>query len=178
MEGLQPDSMIPKIYVKNAHHDEGVVNLYQCNEIIADPESDVDLRIYQVTDTVVIPLPCLMGHLLHQTLNLPLFSNANLPSPAFVLDRHRSNVSRHVVGHPTLAISATTGWVQISINGEVICIPILWFALIYGVCPLHPMNDCCTLEADNKIDILRIGFECDHLSIYQNGCSNCEERNT
>ena len=65
MEGLQPDSMIPKINVKNAHHDEGVVNLCQCNEIIADPESDVDLRNYQVTDTVVILLSCLMGHLLH-----------------------------------------------------------------------------------------------------------------
>ena len=120
----------------------GFLHALTCVQVIADPEHGVDLRNYQVTSAVVIPLPCLMGHLLHQTLNLPLFSNANLPSPAFVLDRHRSNVSRHVVGHPTLTISATTRWVQISINGEVICIPILWFALLYGVCPLHPVSDC------------------------------------
>ena len=86
--------MIPKINDENAHHNEGVLNLWQWNLTIANPESDVDLRNYQVTNTVVVPLTFVMGYLLHHTLNLPQFIIANFPSPEFVLDRHRRNINR------------------------------------------------------------------------------------
>ena len=169
--------MIHNIIVRNVHDNEGVINLWQCNWIIANPESSVDLRNHKITDTVVVLLSYLTGHLMHHTLSLPQLDIETMPSPAFMLNHCRNELSRYVFGHPTTTISATAGWVNVVINGKVICIPILWFILLDGVCLFSPQICCCALQAVGETKILEINFECNHLSIHHlNGSKKDEHK--
>ena len=59
--------------------------------------------------------------------------------------------------------------------GHIVCIVIMWFALVLGLGPVHPIKDGCQLVAAGKTLKLETSLECDYLSIHFKGHANKEE---
>ena len=127
------------------------------------------MSTYDHASTVIVALPLLMGALYHRRTNLPTYKPENLPSAIFYLDALHSVLGDFVVTQGTASHTSKTGWTTCNFYGKKICIVCLWFVLVFGVGPVHPIADGLLLTAGGDTFKMEMSLECDSLSIHFEG---------
>ena len=87
VDGVEECEKWPKLQnTKNAYCNNGKVDVWQCNKILALLNSGYDLSNYERVSTVMVALPTLVGALYHRRMNLLPYDPKNLPLAIFILD--------------------------------------------------------------------------------------------
>ena len=144
---------------------DGIVYVNECNTVLIDP-SLVDNTFYEnykFKTSFVVALPLLEAISKYEEMNLNFFDINTLPNPIFWITKDGAY-------QPKLAIKHG-GVHRITHNTWSFCLPMAWFALVYGVGPLFNNKDPCTLEvkSNNKKGLLMIkGKNCPESLVHKN----------
>ena len=151
------------------HEGDGKMFVNECEWVIADPDKPKLCEDYEVFYPFVVALPFLLGQCSFHNLNLGI-RESTLPSPAFFVSQGDSHDGTIVFCHNVNKLSAD-GWVYVTITfkGIVIsfCFPMIWFALLFGISPLKPQTDPCTLLTSLTEEKLELCRMCSEISITQ-----------
>lgn len=140
-----PHNLEPSEYnlikLVDCKYGKGKAHLYESNETFVDPSTFEEhlWNHYDLVESYAVSLPILEAMHRHRELNIGSHVD-NMPSPLF---RIRNN-NGIILTNPKLSMGHKLVYHTIEC-----CIPIVWFTLKCGMCPVHTQTDGIRLTANN-----------------------------